>query len=670
MSPEIGQFALVLALCLALCQAALPLTGSFTGRRELMLLARPAATGQFVFVAIAFAALAYAFLSDDFSVLFVAQNSNSELPIAYKFAAVWGGHEGSLLLWILMLACWTLAVAFGSRYQPLEFSSRVLGVLGIVSVGVMLFTLLTSNPFDRLLPAARDGVDLNPLLQDPGMVLHPPMLYIGYVGMAVPFAFAVAALLTGRLDRDWARWTRPWTIGAWIFLTIGIALGSWWAYYELGWGGWWFWDPVENASFMPWLMATALLHSLAVTERRGIFKSWTVLLAIAAFTLSLLGTFLVRSGVLISVHAFASDPQRGLFILGLLTVISGGAFVLYALRAAKLESEGGFRLVSRESFLLANNILLVIATGLILFGTLYPLFHDALGAGQISVGEPYFNYAFIIPMLPLAMLLGLGMHSAWQKMNGSALLRRLRWPAIIAVLLALVLPFLFLGSNSVMTVVGVGTGIWVVLSSLIDPVGRAFDARAARLTRAQWGMSIAHLGVGLFIIGATVTSGFNVETDTAVRVGERWQVEGYELEFRGMRRVEGPNFTADEGEFELRRDGEYIGTLRPQRRVYRIRTEPMTEAAIDGSLFRDVFVALSEPLGEGAWAVRVRFKPLIRFIWVGCIVMALGGLLAATDRRYRQPARERQREREREGEREGDRSRTHVGEPAGEGPQA
>jgi cytochrome c-type biogenesis protein CcmF len=652
--PELGQYALVLAVCLALCQAVLPLAGSFSGRHDWMALARPAAAGQFVFVAFAFAILVNAFLHDDFSLLFVAQNSNSALPTGYKFAAVWGGHEGSLLLWCLMLAIWTLAVAFGSRNQPLQLTSRVIGVLGIVSAGVLLFTLLTSNPFDRLLPAAGDGADLNPLLQDPAMVAHPPMLYTGYVGMAVPFAFAVAALMSGKLDKDWARWTRPWTIGAWLFLTCGIALGSWWSYYELGWGGWWFWDPVENASFMPWLMGTALIHSLAVTERRGIFKSWTVLLAIAAFSLSLLGTFLVRSGVLISVHAFASDPARGLFILLLLGLISGGALVLYLFRAPSLEAEGGFRLVSRESFLLANNILLVVATLLILLGTLYPMIYDALGAGDISVGPPYFNTVFLIPMLPLALLLGLGMHSAWQKMQAGTLVARLRWLIVAALAVAIIGPLLIYGSSSVLTVIGLGAGLWVILSSLVEPVGRALNAKAVRLTRAQWGMFVAHLGVGLFIVGATVTSAFNIETDSAVRVGEHWQIAGYDLEFRGIRKVEGPNFTADEGEFELRKNGDFIATLRPQKRIYRVQTNPMTEAAIDGGLARDVFVALGDDLGGGAWSVRVQYKPLIRFIWIGCVVMALGGLLAATDRRYRSPVRQKA-------------ARAPIGKPAEEG---
>jgi len=637
--PELGQFALILAVCLAFCQASLPLAGSFLGRSDWMALARPAAAGQFVFVAIAFAILAHAFLNDDFSLLFVAQNSNSMLPPGYKFAAVWGGHEGSLLLWCLMLSIWTIAVAFGSRRQPEEFVSRVIGVLGIVSLGLLLFTLLTSNPFNRLLPAAGDGADLNPLLQDPAMVAHPPILYAGYVGMAVPFAFAVAALLTGRLDKEWARWTRPWTIGAWLFLTCGIALGSWWAYYELGWGGWWFWDPVENASFMPWLMATALIHSLAVTERRGIFKSWTVLLAIAAFSLSLLGTFLVRSGVLISVHAFASDPARGLFVLALLGIISGGSFMLYLVRASSLEAEGGFRLVSRETFLLANNVLLVIATFLILLGTLYPMINDALGGGDLSVGPPYFNVVFLLPMLPMAILLGLGMHAAWQKMDFMALVSRLRWLAVAAVACGILIPLLFYGAVTVLTVVGVATGIWVVLSSLVEPVRRMLDSKLVRLTRAQLGMFVAHIGVGLFIVGVTVTSAFNLETDTAVSVGERWTVAGYEIEFRGLREVEGPNFTAEEGEFELRRGGDFVATLRPQKRVYRVRTNAMTEAAIDDRLARDVFVALGEPLGNGAWSVRVQYKPMIRFIWLGAVIMALGGLLAASDRRYRGPVR-------------------------------
>ncbi|MBN1238462.1 MAG: heme lyase CcmF/NrfE family subunit [Gammaproteobacteria bacterium] len=639
MIPEFGHFALILALCLALAQAVLPLAGAARGNAHWMALARPAAAGQFVFCATAFAALAYAFLTDDFSVRFVALNSNTALPAFYKFAAVWGGHEGSLLFWSTVLAIWTLAVAWTGRAQPQEFSSRVLGVLGIVSAGVLLFTLLTSNPFDRLAAAPVDGNDLNPLLQDPAMVLHPPMLYIGYVGLAVPFAFAVAALLAGQLTKDWARWTRPWVSGPWIFLTLGIALGSWWAYYELGWGGWWFWDPVENASFMPWLVATALMHSLAVTERRGLFKSWTILLAIAAFSLSFLGTFLTRSGVLISVHAFAADPARGLFILMLLALISGGALALYAAKAKDLTADGGFRLLSRESFLLANNILLTIAAAAVLFGTIYPLFLDALGFGQISVGPPYFNTMFLVPMLPLAALLGIGMHAAWRNTPRHLLLDKLKWPAIFAAAAGVVVPWLVFGTTSVLTVLGIVIALWIVVTALIEPVRKLVGRGGAPLTRAQWGMFVAHLGVGLFILGATVTSAYDAELDHAATPGEQWEAGGYEFTFVGTRNVEGPNYTAVEGEFEVRRNGELVTVMRPQQRVYRVQQSPMTEAAIDAALHRDVFVALGQSLGGDAWSVRVRVKPLISLLWLGAVVMAFGGLLGVTDRRYRsQPA--------------------------------
>jgi cytochrome c-type biogenesis protein CcmF len=638
--PELGQFALVLALCLSLVQAALPLVGAARSKPEWMALARPAAAGQFVFVGMAFVALIYAFVTDDFSVEFVAAHSNSALPLHYKVAAVWGGHEGSLLLWIMVLAMWTLAVAWRSRSQPEEFVSRVLGVLGIVSFGIISFALLTSNPFTRLTPPAFDGNDLNPLLQDQGMMIHPPGLYFGYVGMAVPFAFAVAALLTGRLDKNWARWTRPWTIAAWMFLTVGIALGSWWAYYELGWGGWWFWDPVENSSFMPWLMATALLHSLAVTEKRGIFKSWTVLLAIAAFSLSLLGTFLTRSPVMVSVHAFASDPTRGMYILMLLGLICGGSLLLYMFRAASLEAEGGFKLLSREAFLLANNLLLVIATALVLFGTLYPLFIDALGLGKISVGPPYFNLVFLVPVLPLAVLMGVGMHSVWRSTATSMLMRRLRWPAATALLLGIALPFALFDTSSVMTAVSVTIGLWVCVTALLDPVMRLIRRGGPSLTRAHLGMCVAHLGVGVFILGATIASAYNLEVDLSARPGESLTAGGYEFVFRNIRTVEGANFVADEGEFELRKDGRLISVLTPQKRIYRVQPTPMTEAAIDVGMTRDVFVALGEPLGDSAWSVRLQVKPLIRFVWLGALIMALGGLLAISDRRYRQTARE------------------------------
>ena len=638
MIPEFGHFALILALGLALIQASVPLLGAARRRADWMALARPMAVGQFVFVAAAFLVLCHAFYNDDFSVQYVAFNSNTALPTPYKIAAVWGAHEGSLLLWILILSVWTLGVSAASRSLPEAFAARVLSVLGIVSVGMLLFTLLTSNPFDRLFPSPADGNDLNPLLQDPGLVMHPPILYMGYVGLAVPFAFAVAALLAGDLSAAWARWTRPWTVAAWMFLTVGIALGSWWAYYELGWGGWWFWDPVENASFMPWLAGTALIHSLAVTERRGIFKSWTLLLAIAAFSLSLLGTFLVRSGILVSVHAFASDPARGLFILLLLSVISGGALLLYAVRARHVRDAGGFRALSRESFLLLNNVLLMAATAVVLFGTLYPLFSDALGLGKPSVGPPYFNIAFLIPMLPLAVFVGAGMHCSWQQMPARSLVRRLKVPAGIALVLGAALPWVLFGRAGVLTMTGTIVGVWVVASSLLDPLRRALKPGSAAmpLTRGQWGMTLAHLGVGLFILGVTVTSSYSIETDAAAVPGDRREVGGYEFIFRDVREVRGPNYEAVEGEFEVRRDGRLVTVLRPQKRVYRVQQSPMTETAIEAGWRRDLLVALGDPLGEGAWSLRVQFKPLIRFIWLGALVMAFGGLVALSDPRYRQ----------------------------------
>ena len=642
MIPEFGQLALALALCLALVQATVPLLGAARGRADWMALARPAAAGQFVFVAIAFGALEYALLTDDFSVSFVASHSNSALPDFYKATAAWGGHEGSMLLWITVLAVWTMAVAAGSRSQPQEFASRVLGVLGIVSAGIIAFALLTSNPFTRLIPAPADGNDLNPLLQDPGMIIHPPTLYLGYVGVAVPFAFAVAALLTGRLDKDWARWTRPWTIVAWMFLTAGITLGSWWAYYELGWGGWWFWDPVENSSFMPWLMTTALLHSLAVTERRGIFKSWTVLLAIAAFSLSLFGTFLTRSPVMISVHAFAADPTRGLFILGLLGLFSGGALALYAARARNFEAEGGFKLVSREAFLLANNLLLVIACGVVLVGTLAPLFVDVLGFGTISVGPPYFNLMFLVPVLPLVVLLGMGMHAGWRSMPGDALLRRLRWPARRSVVVGIAAPLIVFGTASVLTVLAVSIALWVCASSLLDPLRRLVFRTGAPLTRGQVGMYLAHFGVGVFMLGATVASAYKVELDVSARPGDTVTAGGYEFVFKDIRKLEGPNFVADEGEFELRDEGTLVAVLTPQIRTYQVQREPMTEAAIDTNVVRDVFVALGEPLGDNAWSLRLQVKPLIGFLWLGSGLMVLGGLFAITDRRYRVAVRQTQ----------------------------
>jgi len=632
---ELGHFSLILALGMGLVLATVPLVGAARGSTDAMAVAAPAAAGHLLFVAIAFLALTLSFLGDDFSVLYVASNSNSELPILYKIAAVWGAHEGSLLLWCLVLAGWTFAVAVSLRKLPIEFAARVLAVLGIVACGVLAFTLFTSNPFERLASPPLDGRDLNPLLQDPALAIHPPMLYMGYVGTAVAFAFAVAVLLMGRLEREWARWARPWTVWAWMFLTVGIALGSWWAYYELGWGGWWFWDPVENASFMPWLVGTALIHSLATVDKRGAFQSWALLLAIAAFSLSLLGTFLVRSGVLVSVHAFASDPTRGVFILALLAAITGGALTLYAVKAPRFVDRTGFRLTSREAFLLVNNILLVAAAGAVLFGTLYPLFLDALGFGKISVGPPYFNLVFLIPTLPLVFLVGVGMHSAWHHTPARVLKHRLTLPAIAAVVGTFVLVMFVYGYPGLVATLGILAALWIVASSVLEPLVRVFRREPARFTAGHWGMLIAHLGLGLTVLGVTVTTSRGVEFDVSARPGERVAVGEYELAFRNLERVDGPNYDAVQGRFDVYRDGELVTTLTPQKRIYRVQKSPMTEAAIDAGFSRDIFVALGESLGDGAWSLRLQHKPLIRFIWIGALVMAIGGLVASRDVRYR-----------------------------------
>jgi cytochrome c-type biogenesis protein CcmF len=594
----------------------------------------PTAAGQFVFVSLAFGFLAYAFITNDFSVLIVASHSNSELPLMYRFAAVWGGHEGSLVLWVLLLGIWTIAVAVSSRRLPDYLSARIVGVMGFISAGLLLYIVMASNPFLRLSPVPFDGNDLNPLLQDPAMAIHPPMLYTGYVGFSVAFAFAVAAMLAGRIDQQWARWARPWTTAAWAFLTMGIALGSWWAYYELGWGGWWFWDPVENASFMPWLVGTALIHSLAVTEKRGLFKSSTLLLAIGAFSLSLLGTFLVRSGVLVSVHAFASDPTRGVFILTLLAVVIGGALTLYAWRAPRLDRAVGFRPLSRETFILINTILLSIATGLILLGTIYPLIVDAMNMGKISVGKPYFETIFILPMLPLVIAAGVGMHTTWRSADGRSLWRRLRWLAFIAVLSGIAFPLLAYGTNNVLTAVGIAAGAWMVLSSFRDPVARLFG-RGPRITQGMLAMQLAHIGVGLFVIGVTATSSFSIETDQRIVAGETVTVGDYLIRMGEVTQVEGPNYSALRAEMAVTRAGKPIATLYPEKRLYRVQQSPMTEADIADGWGQHVFVALGDQLGQNAWSVRIQYKPLIRFIWFGAFVMALGGLVGVTDARYR-----------------------------------
>ena len=636
MIPELGHFALILALSLAICQGVLPLIGAHRNNATLMSVARTAAQGQLFFVAFAFACLTWSFLQSDFSVEYVAAHSQLALPTVYKISAVWGAHEGSLLLWVLLMAVWTVAVGRFSHNLPDEFSARVIGVLGLLSTGFLLFTLMTSNPFVRLAVPPLDGADLNPLLQDPGLAIHPPILYVGYVGFSVAFAFAIAAMLSGNLDQKWARWTRPWTTTAWLFLTVGIALGSWWAYYELGWGGWWFWDPVENASFMPWLMGTALIHSLAVTEKRGLFKSWTLLLAISAFSLSLLGTFLVRSGILVSVHAFATDPARGFFILAFLGIVIVGALVLYAMRAPDLDSTAGFRLLSRETFLLLNNVLLVVAAAVVFYGTLMPLLYDVLSLGKISIGPPWFEFAMLLPMLPLVFLLGVGMQAAWRMQAGNVLMKRLRIPALAALVIGLLVPGLMYGRFGVMVTIGVIAAMWIMLASLLEPIRSWRRAEGAiGMTRSVLGMSVAHFGVGLFVLGVTLVSAFNVETDQAMRSGGAVEVAGYSFELRELRDVEGPNYQAIEGRVEIRKDGDFVGEVRPQKRQYIVQQNWMTEAGILARWNRDLFIALGDQLGNDTWSVRIQYKPMIRFIWLGALVMALGGAIAISDRRYR-----------------------------------
>ena len=641
MIPELGHFSLIIALFVALSLGVLPIFGAARNNSVLMSLARPLAFGQLVFVVLAFAILANAFLHNDFSVLYVAEHSNSGLPLQYRFAAIWGGHEGSLLLWVTILSIWTAAVATFSKHLPEEMVARVLGVMGWIAVGFILFMLLTSNPFDRLLPAAADGQELNPLLQDPGLVIHPPMLYTGYVGFSVAFAFAIAALLGGKLDATWARWSRPWTTVAWTFLTTGVMLGSWWAYYELGWGGWWFWDPVENASFMPWLVGTALIHSLAVTEKRGAFKSWTVLLAIAAFSLSLLGTFLVRSGVLTSVHSFATDPKRGIFILGFLTVVIGGSLLLFAWRAPKIGLGGKFDMVSRESMLLSNNVLLSVAAASVLIGTLYPLFMDALGMGKLSVGPPYFEAVFVPLMALAALMMGLGALARWKQTSVPELAKRVRWGFAAAAILAVLLPFVF-NHWTPMIAFGLMLSFWIIASLVVSLQQRwggqgSFVQRVRNQSLSYYGMQFAHLGVAIFIIGVTVVKGYATERDVRMNVGDTVDAGGYVFRFDGVSDTTGPNYVAVAAHFTVTRDGKRVTELIPQKRRYNASGAPMTEAAIDTGLFRDLYVSMGEaiPESEGAWSIRVYYKPFVDWIWAGCLMMALGGVLAISDRRYR-----------------------------------
>jgi cytochrome c-type biogenesis protein CcmF len=641
MIPELGNFAVMLALCLALVQGTLPILGSLTGRSSWMAVARPAAAGQFALLTLAFVCLMQSFVINDFSVAYVAANSNSALPLHFRIAATWGGHEGSLLLWAETLALWSFAVALFSRQLPEPMVARVLGVMGLISIGFLCFLLFTSNPFDRFLPAPPDGRDLNPLLQDLGMILHPPLLYMGYVGFSVAFAFAIAALIGGHLDAAWARWSRPWTTVAWVFLTLGICMGSFWAYYELGWGGWWFWDAVENASFMPWLVGTALIHSLAVTEKRGSFRNWTVLLAITAFSLSLLGTFLVRSGVLTSVHAFATDPQRGIFILIFLAIVIGGSLLLFAWRAPRVGMGGAFEPVSRESTLMINNVLLLVVTATVLLGTLYPLLLDALGGGKISVGPPYFETVFVPLMLPLLAIMAIAPHVQWKHGSLREVARRLRGAALLTLVAAI--GFAIATKGAVMVTLGLSFACWILLATLSHLIAQlvrpaaagTIRSRAGMLPSSYWGMLAAHTGIAVFVIGVTLVKGFETGQDVSLKVGERATVGGHTFTFAALQDIRGPNYIGARASFDVATASGQTFSLLPEKRLYKGQEMPMTEAAIDRGLTRDLYLSLGEPTGAGRWIVRIQHKPFVGWIWGGCVIMALGGLLAAADRRYR-----------------------------------
>ena len=649
MMPEIGTFLLCLGLGLALLLSSYPLWGAVRQDARLMALARPLAGGLFCCVAAAFLLLVHAFVVNDFTVAYVAANSNSLLPLYYRIAATWGAHEGSLLLWVLLLSSWTLAVALFSRKMPQDAVARVLAVMGMINLGFLLFITLTSNPFTRTLPDFPiDGRDLNPMLQDIGLIFHPPLLYLGYVGFSVAFAFAIASLMAGRLDTAWARWSRPWTTAAWIFLTIGIVLGSAWAYYELGWGGWWFWDPVENASFMPWLAGTALIHSLAVTEKRGTFKAWTVLLAITTFSLSLLGTFLVRSGVLVSVHAFASDPARGLFILAFLVIVIGGSLLLYALKGGQVRSRMQSEAWSRESFLLGNNVLLIAAMLVVLLGTLLPLVHKQLGLGTISVGEPFFNTMFTWLMAPFALLLGIGPLVRWRRDEPQKLFKRLALALLVTLLFSILLPWLLQDRIAAMTVVGLMMALWVIALTLLELHERAthrhtFFRGLRHLSRSHWGMVLGHLGVAVTVIGIAFSTQYSVERDVRMKAGDSVDIYRYHFVFRAVHNLQGPNYSGGAALIDVTRNGKPEAVLQAEKRYYSAARTMMTEAAIDGGFTRDLYAALGEELDDGTWAVRIYYKPFVRWIWYGGVLMAIGGLLCLLDPRYRS-AKKAQRE--------------------------
>ncbi|MDN3610608.1 heme lyase CcmF/NrfE family subunit [Vibrio ostreicida] len=642
MIAEIGHFALIVSLAMAVLLSILPLVGASKNNSVLMNTARPLSWGMFLLILLSFGILLWAFYTNDFTLKYVATNSNSQLPWYYRLTAVWGAHEGSLLLWVLIQAVWTVAVATFSRGMPQESVARVLAVMGMISVGFLLFIIVTSNPFLRTLPFFPvDGRDLNPLLQDPGLIIHPPMLYMGYVGFSVAFSFAIASLLTGRLDTAWARWSRPWTTAAWLFLTLGIALGSWWAYYELGWGGWWFWDPVENASFMPWLAGTALMHSLAVTEKRGTFKAWTVLLAISAFSLSLLGTFLVRSGILVSVHAFASDPSRGMFILFFLVFVIGGSLLLFALKASAVRVRSNVELISRENVLLSNNILLIAALVVVLVGTLLPLIHKQIGLGSVSIGAPFFNMLFAWLMIPFSFLLGIGPLVRWKKDKLSTLLRPMLISGLASLVLAAGFVYWLADFFQFMAYLGWVMALWIILMHGFELHERAthrhrFLVGIKKLQRSHWAMMFAHIGLAVSIIGIAMVQNYSIERDVRLAPGENYLIQGYDFYFEGLKEKDGPNYDGYIAEFKVSHQGEYINTLYAEKRFYRTARSMMTEAAIDRGVTRDLYIAMGERLDDNkSWAVRVYYKPFVRWIWAGSLLMALGGALAISDKRYR-----------------------------------
>lgn len=637
MIAEFGHFALTLAFAVALYQMIVPMIGAAKGRQGWMDSARPAAMAQFLLTGLSFAALTVAFVTSDFSLKLVYENSHTAKPMIYKISGVWGNHEGSMLLWVLILSLFgAAAAAFGGNLPP-SLRARVLGVQASIGAAFYAFILFTSNPFLRLANPPFDGRDLNPLLQDPGLAFHPPFLYLGYVGLSMAFSFAVAALIEGRVDAAWARWVRPWTLAAWMFLTVGIALGSWWAYYELGWGGFWFWDPVENASFMPWLLAAALLHSAIVVEKREALKSWTILLAIMAFGFSMIGTFIVRSGVITSVHSFASDPARGVFILAILAVFMGGGLTLYAARAGEMTAKGVFSPVSREGALILNNVLLAVSAFVVFIGTMWPLFAEMMWDRKLSVGAPFFNQAFTPFMIVLAIVLPLGAIMPWKRATLMRSAKPLRAALILSVAV-MVLVWSVSTGRSAIAVIGAGLGAWLIAGAaaeLIHRTGRSGLSRLVRLPRADWGKAVAHSGLGVTFIGVGLLTAWQTEDIRVAQIGEPFDLSGYQITLTAVDEVQGPNYVSTMATMQVARDGRQVATMHPEKRVYPVQAMPTTEAAIDNGIFRDIYLVIGDAQADGGWAVRSYIKPFANWIWAGSILMALGGLISLSDRRYR-----------------------------------